>query len=81
MTFDELDLHTFRAAEVEAVVEEFIFEAGEKGLREVRIAHGKGRGHLRRRVHAVLARLPEVEAFGQDGPNWGATCVRLRVPR
>jgi dsDNA-specific endonuclease/ATPase MutS2 len=52
-------------------------------LLEVRVIHGKGIGQLRRTVHALLARQPEVvsyapasEAFG----GWGATMVHLRPP-
>jgi len=43
--------------------------------------HGKGSGALRRGVHALLERLPEVESFrlgDQRGGSWGATLVRLK---
>ena len=39
---------------------------------------------LRRQVHAVLARLPEVASFalaGEAGGGWGATVVTLRSVR
>ena len=79
---DVLDLHTFRPAEVADVVEAYLEAAREKGLRELRIIHGKGTGTQRRIVRAVLARDPAVLHFG-DAPGgaggWGATCVTLEV--
>jgi DNA mismatch repair protein MutS2 len=42
--------------------------------------HGKGTGALRRQVHALLARLPEVSSYalaGEAGGGWGATLVTL----
>jgi dsDNA-specific endonuclease/ATPase MutS2 len=49
----------------------------------VRIIHGKGIGNLRRTVHSILSRHPDVVSF--TGANellggWGATIVRLRGP-
>ena len=41
---DSIDLHRFRPAEVAEVVEAYLEAAFEKGLREVRIIHGRGRG-------------------------------------
>lgn len=72
----ELDLHTFRPADVALVVEAYIEEAQAAGLRRVRLVHGKGRGHLRRTVHKSLERHPLVESFSQAGElegSWGAT--------
>lgn len=77
----ELDLHTFRPKEVAAVVEAYLEACREKGLREVRIIHGKGIGNLRRTVQALLARHPGVESFGTASAAYGgmgATMVRLR---
>jgi dsDNA-specific endonuclease/ATPase MutS2 len=78
---DELDLHPFRPAEVADVVTEYVTEAHAAGLRHVRVIHGKGRGVLRRTVHAVLERHPAVASYrlGDDtGGSWGATLVELR---
>ena len=78
---DVLDLHTFRPAEVPDLVRDYLDAAWEKGLRRLRIVHGKGVGNLRRTVHAVLERRADVESFrlaGEDGGGWGATLVRLR---
>lgn len=79
----ELDLHTFRPSEVADVVEEYVRACHERGLRELRIVHGKGRGTLRRTVHDVLGRLPVVERYQLAPPErggWGATLVDLRDP-
>jgi DNA-nicking Smr family endonuclease len=41
---DFLDLHTFLPKEVKLVVEEYLFQCAQKGFKEVRIIHGRGRG-------------------------------------
>ncbi|HEX7182311.1 MAG TPA: Smr/MutS family protein [Thermoanaerobaculia bacterium] len=78
---DVLDLHSFRPAEVPDVVREYLDAAYEKGLRRLRIIHGRGIGVQRQTVRTLLGRDPRVEAFG-DAPleagGWGATWVRLR---
>jgi len=74
-----LDLHTFCPKDVSSVVREYLRVCLEKGIFEVRIIHGKGKGVLRRQVHAILERDPRVVDFGLDpGPSgWGATLVNL----
>ncbi len=77
----ELDLHTFRPAEVKDLIPDWLTACRERGILEVRIVHGKGTGMLRETVHAVLKRLPEVASFrlaDETGGSWGATVVRLR---
>ncbi len=77
---EEIDLHTFLPAECADVVEEYVRAAHEQGLRSVRIIHGKGKGTLRRTVHAVLARHPAVASYtlgDQRSGSWGATLVTL----
>lgn len=78
---DVLDLHSFRPAEVADVVREYLDAAHAKGLRELRLIHGRGIGVQRERVRALLARDPRVIGFGDAPPEaggWGATWVRLR---
>ena len=75
-----LDLHTFAPKEAASVVEEYLRACLEKGIYEIRIIHGKGRGILRRTVHARLESHPNVLSFNLDpGPSsWGATMVYLK---
>jgi DNA-nicking Smr family endonuclease len=76
-----LDLHTFHPREVKDLVPDYLAECRERGILEVRIIHGKGTGALRRMVHTILARLPEVTSFGlamEDAGGWGATVVTLQ---
>ena len=76
-----LDLHTFQPREVKDGVIAYLEACREQGILEVRIIHGKGTGALKRTVHALLARLPEVVWFrsaGEDGGGWGATLATLR---
>jgi len=78
-----LDLHTFHPRDVKDLVPEYLHACREKGILQVRIIHGKGTGSLRRTVHAVLGRLPEVDSYrlgGDSGGGWGATIVVLRPP-
>ena len=78
-----LDLHTFRPREVKDLVPDYLAACRERGIRQVRIIHGKGLGQLKRTVHALLARHPDVVSFSLDYPQfggWGATLVHLRPP-
>lgn len=75
-----LDLHMFSPKEAASVVDEYILACIEKGIYEVRIIHGKGKGVLRRTVHSLLERHSHVLGFNLDtGPSgWGTTLVRLK---
>jgi DNA-nicking Smr family endonuclease len=78
-----LDLHTFDPRDLESLVVEYLSACRERGVLDVRIVHGKGRGVLRRRVEAILARTPEVAAYrvaGEGAGEWGATLVTLQPP-
>ncbi len=78
----ELDLHTFRPAEVASLLEDYFAECLRRGLREVRVVHGKGTGTLRTTVHTCLRRSPAVASFrsgDETSGGWGATIVTLRV--
>jgi len=75
-----LDLHMFRPSEIGSLIPDYLAECRKRGLREVRIVHGKGRGHLRRGVEAVLARTPGIagwRAAHVDEGSWGAILVTL----
>ncbi|HMJ12332.1 MAG TPA: Smr/MutS family protein [Polyangiaceae bacterium] len=78
---DSIDLHTFDPREIEDVVDSYLEAAWEKGFREVRVIHGRGKGVQRARIRAVLTRDARVQAFG-DAPGhrggWGATLVWLK---
>lgn len=78
---DVIDLHSFRPQEVAEVVRDYLDAAYEKGLRQLRIVHGRGTGVQRQTVRTLLGRDPRVAEFGDapaDAGGWGATWVRLR---
>ena len=76
----EFDLHSFAPAEIRSVVEEYLVEAAARGLTEVRLVHGRGRGVQRGVVQATLERHPLVAAFWDDpSSHLGATFARLKT--
>ncbi|MFC1884467.1 Smr/MutS family protein [Thermodesulfobacteriota bacterium] len=74
-----LDLHMFSPKDAVSVVDEYIRACIEKGIYDLRIIHGKGKGVLRTKLHAFLKKHPNVSDFSLDsGPSsWGATKVSL----
>lgn len=78
-----LDLHTFRPKEVPHLLVDYLTACQEKGIFEVRIIHGKGKGVLRAKVHALLEKNPLVAGFStasEMAGGWGATVVQLKRP-
>jgi dsDNA-specific endonuclease/ATPase MutS2 len=76
-----LDLHTFQPGEVKDLVPEYLDTCRKRGILQVRIIHGRGTGSLKRMIHAILSKLPEVASFrtAEEGAGgWGATIVELR---
>ena len=73
-----LDLHNFAPADIPSLVDEYLVAAHAAGLREVRLIHGRGRGHQRARVQALLERHALVHHFW-DAPesHLGATVAHL----
>ena len=80
----EIDLHSFTPREIPDVVESYLEACREKGLVEVRLIHGRGKGVQRAVVRRLLSTHPHVTSF-EDAPaasgGWGATLVRLRATR
>jgi len=78
---DVLDLHTFHPKDVADLLDDYFDACLDKGIFEVRIIHGKGKGILKKRVHAVLKRHPLVSSYQEAPPEaggWGATLAVLR---
>lgn len=76
-----LDLHTFLPREINDLIDDYIEACLDKGILDIRIIHGKGKGVLRNRVYALLERDPHVESFEQaplESGGWGAVLVRLK---
>jgi DNA-nicking Smr family endonuclease len=78
---DWFDLHSFLPRDVPDVVAEYLEEAGRRGLREVRVIHGKGTGARRAQVRKFLASSPLVADYFDAPPDRGgvgATIVLLK---
>lgn len=75
-----LDLHAFRPRDVPLLVKDYLMLCQQRGIKQVRIIHGKGRGVLRATVRSILEKHPLVEQFhdAHDFSGWGATIVYLR---
>ena len=76
-----LDLHAFDPRDLGSLIPDYLAACHERGLRHVRLIHGKGKGAVRESVHALLSRSPLVAGFrlaGADAGGWGATLVDLR---
>ena len=78
-----LDLHTFHPRDVKDLVHEYLEACLDKGITQVRIIHGKGKGVLRKQVHTLLERHPKVISYRTDpgAGSWGATIATLDAPK
>lgn len=77
----ELDLHTFRPADLGVLIPAYLEACRARRITTVRIIHGKGTGTLRTTVHALLQRSPLVHSFqlaDETAGGWGATLVQLK---
>jgi DNA-nicking Smr family endonuclease len=76
---ESIDLHSFAPRDVVAVVDDYLHAAHEKGFREVRLIHGRGKGVQRAAVQRLLRDHPLVGRFW-DAPesHLGATLVVLK---
>lgn len=77
---DWLDLHPFAPRDIPNIVRDYLEECVRRGIREVRLIHGRGTGTQRAIVRALLAGHPLVAEFRDAAPErggWGATVVHL----
>ncbi|MBN2364310.1 Smr/MutS family protein [candidate division WOR-3 bacterium] len=75
-----LDLHCFDKKETESLIREYLEECRRRGIKKVRIIHGKGKGVLMARVHSVLKKIEFVKSYetaNDQRSSWGATLVEL----
>jgi DNA-nicking Smr family endonuclease len=76
-----LDLHAFSPKDLKTLIPDYLEECFRKGIVEVRIIHGKGKGNLRRSVHSLLDRNQLVLHYRLaelHSGSWGATEVWLK---
>ena len=79
----EIDLHAFHPRDVVSVVEAYLDACTERGLHEVRLVHGRGKGVQRAAIRRLLDTRSDVVDFRDAPPlsgGWGATLVVLRPP-
>lgn len=78
---DWIDLHTFSPKDIPDLLESYLEECYEAGLKEVRIIHGKGIGVQREIVHKILRKSPLIDSFSQAPPQaggWGASIATFK---
>ena len=76
-----IDLHHFSPKDLKYLIPDYLAECAKKNIYEVKIIHGKGKGVLRRTVHSILHKNPDVLSYRlapEQGGSWGATIVQLR---
>ena len=74
----------FPPRDLKYLIPDYLQECLDRNIYEVKIIHGKGKGVLRRSVHAILAKCPEVESYrlaAEHEGSWGATIVILAQGR
>ena len=79
---DELDLHGLNRIQAGYAVSDFLDQAVSRGMRCVRIVHGKGLGVLREALRVDLPARAEVLGFVEAPPaqgGAGAVLVLLRA--
>ncbi len=62
------------------LIPDYLEECLAKGITEVKIIHGKGKGNIRRSVHALLKCDSNVKSFRLgdiSSGSWGVTIVIL----
>lgn len=76
-----LDLHAFSPKDLKYLIPDYLDECLLREIYQVKIIHGKGKGNLRRSVHALLDRNPLVGGYRLAelfNGSWGATVVTLK---
>lgn len=76
-----LDLHPFSPKDIKYLIPDYLTECFKREIYTLKIIHGKGKGNLRRSVHALLDRNPLVTGYRLAdlfNGSWGATVVTLK---
>jgi DNA-nicking Smr family endonuclease len=76
---DSFDLHSFRPQDVPDALADYLEAAAERGFREVRVIHGKGKGIRRAEVRRWLASSPLAVDYFDARPERGGTGATIVV--
>lgn len=79
---DVLDLHGFFPEQIPEIVQDFIKNAKELKIHELRLVHGKGKSRLKHACYTELEKNPFVARFYDAPPErggWGATIIELKA--
>ena len=77
-----LDLHTFSPKDLKYLIPDYLEECFKREIFQVKIIHGKGKGNLRRSVHALLDRnslVADYRLADLFNGSWGATVIKLKT--
>ena len=67
---DELDLHYFHPKYVKDLLKDFIDDSYNKGKKEIRIVHGKGKSVMKSIVISELKKNNKIAGYKDDHGNW-----------
>jgi DNA-nicking Smr family endonuclease len=76
---DSFDLHSFLPEDVREALADYLAAATERGFREVRVIHGKGKGVRRAEVRRWLATSPHALDFFDAAPERGGVGATIVV--
>lgn len=77
--YPKLDVHGETRDTIYTVIRNFIMDNIKLKNPVIIIVHGKGKGILKKEIHYLLKKFPEVKHYHLDYWNQGVTIVELNI--